>query len=266
MTRTSPAASPLDRGLDRGLGTLLIGAVCGASVVLGILLPGPGGGWPIARRDIALVQHPSVPASVGQMADLYAFMQDGASGETDNPLGATLSDASVATAAIDLTPGRITQCLEVAQMIDPALADGLRALRERDPALFARRLRQSTRLIALAELRERDPRLFDLKLTELRVDADVSRLARELRGAHLRGESGRISGLESQLLMFVRAQVAFSIRAREDLLCRLRMEVERMEREYDRDRANPEQLVEQRLRSLLGEHWHPGFGTAPASQ
>ena len=160
-----------------------------------------------------------------------------------------------------LTPEFVERCLEVAAVIQPSLAEGLRALRDRDPVAFEQRLRRSTRLLSLAELRDRDPRLFDLKLVELRVDAEVLRIARELRQLHGEGgPSDRIKTLETQLLGQVRLQVAFTIHARTDYLCRLQEEVARLERELAQDRERPEALVEQRLRGLLGDAYHEGFG------
>jgi len=162
----------------------------------------------------------------------------------------------------ELTPEFIERCLEVAHMIQPALGDALRALRERDPAMFEERLRRSTRLISLTELRERDPSFFELKLLELRVDAEVLRLARDLRHLHVHGGSSeRIEELERQLLGQVRLQITFSLKARIDYLCQLQEEVARLERELARDREQADQLVDDRLRSLLGEAYHEQIGS-----
>ena len=82
-----------------------------------------------------------------------------------------------------LTPEMIERCLAVARDIDGDLADQLERLRDRNRVHFEEKLRQSRRLLALAELRERDPILYDLKRHELEVDAQVSRLASEARRA-----------------------------------------------------------------------------------
>jgi hypothetical protein len=154
-----------------------------------------------------------------------------------------------------LTPELIDACLAVAQDIDTQLAAQLHQLRKDDPDQFERRLRHSRRLIALAELWQRDPDLYELKKLELNVDAEVIRLARETRQARREGRTADAEAFEKQLQAQVILQLGFSIRAREDYLCRLQELVQQLEAELARERE-PEhfnRMVRQRMEELLSD-------------
>jgi len=154
-----------------------------------------------------------------------------------------------------LTAELIDACLAVAQDIDTQLAAQLQQLRQDDPEQFERRLRHSRRLIALAELWQRDPDLYELKKLELNVDAEVIRLARETRQARREGRTADAEALEKQLQGQVILQLGFSIRAREDYLCRLQELVQQLEAELARERE-PEsfnRVVRQRMEELLSD-------------
>lgn len=150
-----------------------------------------------------------------------------------------------------LTPELVARCLEVAREIDPTLADGLIALRERDPAEFERRLQRSRRLIGLAELKDTDPASYDLKLLELRVDAEVRRLTEAARTARAAGNDDRLAELERELLTWMRLQAGFALKARQDYLDRLRDHLARLERALDDAKATFDDRVETRVADLL---------------
>ncbi len=152
-----------------------------------------------------------------------------------------------------LTPEMIERCLAVARDIDADLAEQLERLRDRDHVHFEEKLRQSRRLIALAELRERDPILYDLKRHELEVDAQVSRLASEARRARREGRASDARVLEEQLRPQVILELAFRYRNREDYLCRMQELVERLQAELDHDRRHFDEVLEERVRQLLDE-------------
>ncbi len=155
-----------------------------------------------------------------------------------------------------LTPDMIDLCVEIAQEIDPHLAEQLRVLRLQDQEKFERKLRQSRRLVALAELKQRDASLYELKLLEIKVDADVLRLAREVKQARREGRDYDAGLLAKELRAQVILQQGFSIRNREDYLCRLQELVQRLDRELEAERQpeNFERIVDQRLKQLLSDH------------
>lgn len=152
-----------------------------------------------------------------------------------------------------LSEDRIEQCLAVARDLDAQLAADLHRLRDTHREAFDRRLRRSHRLLALARLKERDPTLYDLKLLELNVDAEASRLAREVREAEAGERSAAVAGLIDQLRGQVIIQLGLSIRAREDHLARMRELVRRLGEKLDEERepANFERAVDERMAELL---------------
>jgi len=147
----------------------------------------------------------------------------------------------------------IERCLAVARDIDVNLAEQLEQLRDRNRVQFEEKLRQSRRLIALAELRERDPSLYDLKRHELEVDAQVSRLASEARRARREGRASDARVLEEQLRPQVILELAFRYHNREDYLCRMQELVERLQAELDHDRGHFDEVLQERMRYLLDE-------------
>jgi len=256
----------------RSISIFLLGGLAGfgaASICISLLAGGSiVGGARLAAPDGVNARVQETGSAAGRDTPEWFVLDDRTTSfHSDSRLGSPTDSfrplPETAAPPVAMTPEFVERCLEVAAIIQPNLAEGLRALRERDPVAFEQRLRRSKRLLSLADLRDRDPRLFDLKLVELRVDAEVLRLARELRQMHgQEGSAERIQTLESQLLGQVRLQVAFTIHARTDYLCRLQEEVARLERELAQDRERPELLVEQRLRALLGEAYHDQFGVA----
>jgi len=152
-----------------------------------------------------------------------------------------------------LTPEMIDLCMEVAHDIDESVATKLAALRSRDERQFEATLRASRRLTALAELKKRDATLYDLKITELKVDAAVSRLATQARKARKTGAIEEARSLERQLEGQAILQLAFRYRAREDYLCRLRELVERLDREMKNEQENFDRVLADRMTELLAD-------------
>jgi len=238
--------------------------VCVAALLAMALLWGPSA----RHTEQPPILWSSTPASAGVDRTAAAHPE---SGQADDPgrrrghdvLGAAREPWSRRVegprpgreAPAPLTAELIDACLAVAQDIDTQLAAQLRQLRKDDPEQFERRLRHSRRLIALAELWQRDPDLYDLKKLELNVDAEVIRLARETRKARREGRTADAEALEKQLQAQVILQLGFSIRAREDYLCRLQELVQQLESELARQRE-PEhfnRIVRQRMEELLSD-------------
>jgi len=153
----------------------------------------------------------------------------------------------------ELSPEMVERCLTVAQDVDVRLSSELRRLRATDEESFRQRLRVSPRLLALARLKERDPTLYELKLLELNVDAEASRLADGAREARREGREEEAGRLIEQLRVQVILQLGLSIRAREDHLGRLQEVVGRLGVELDEEREGGkfERGVDERMGALL---------------
>ena len=113
-------------------------------------------------------------------------------------------------------------------------------------------LRNSEKRVSLARLKERDPNLYDVKVNELRLDAQVSRLLDQLEAARVTS-SAAAGDLESQLLVLVEQQVGYSLVARGMYLRRLSEHVNALRDELSHDSANFEAAVERRMQELLNE-------------
>ncbi len=153
----------------------------------------------------------------------------------------------------DLSPELIEQCLEVARDVDPALADRLEAIRREQPAEdFARALRGARFLVTLTRLRNEDPQLYDVKVKELRIDAQVDRVLEQMAEAQ-RTSSSAAADLEAQLHGLVQQQVAVSLVARGMYLRRLNDQMKALREQLDHDLGHFRQAVDRRMKSLLGE-------------
>ena len=158
-----------------------------------------------------------------------------------------------------LTPELMTACIEVAREIDRDMAAQLSALRTEDPAAFERVLRQSgRRLVAMAQLKQRDPHLYAMKIGEMIQEAQVTRVAGQLRAAYASGSEGEISVLEENLRTLIRVQLAMSIKARAEYLCRLEEHVEQVRHEIDALALSFPQRVEENFRAAIGDVKRPG--------
>jgi hypothetical protein len=162
----------------------------------------------------------------------------------------------------DLSPELIEQCLEVARDVDPALADRLEEIRREQPSeAFARALRDARYLVALARLKNDDPQLYDVKVKELRIDAQVDRVLEQLQEARRTGSTG-VEDLKAQLHGLVQQQVAVSLVARGMYLRRLNDQMKSLRDQLDHDLGHFRQAVDRRLTSLLDEI---DAGTEPAA-
>ena len=151
----------------------------------------------------------------------------------------------------DLSPELIEQCLEVARDVDPALADRLEAIRREQPAEdFARALREARHLVTLTRLKNEDPQLYDVKVKELRIDAQVDRVLERLLEAQ-RTSSTAAADLEAQLHGLVQQQVAVSLVARGMYLRRLNDQMKSLRVQLDHDLGHFRQAVDRRMKRLL---------------
>lgn len=148
----------------------------------------------------------------------------------------------------------IDRCLEVADEVDPELAQRLRTLCVDDPTEFQRIMRNiGRRFLALAELKSRDPVLYDIKIKELQIESQVDRVSDQLAHALEDGDTQQADELESELRNLIRVQLALSIKAQGDYLRKLQEHVAALEKRIEREAANFDQIVEQRLVEAVTE-------------
>ncbi len=162
------------------------------------------------------------------------------------------------TATADLAPYPVApnifteemarNCLEIAHMIDPDMADRLEHLHNSDPAKFRVLLASSgRRLLSLAELRSRDPKLFSIKMQEMKTDMRVLEVGRDLRRAVERGDETAIAAIEAELSSLLHMQFAFTVASRAEYVLRLEEHVEQLKKEIDEMVTNMESFIVKRL-------------------
>jgi hypothetical protein len=151
----------------------------------------------------------------------------------------------------------------VARAVEPELAENLEAIRRDRPAEeFARALRGARHLVSLARLKQEDPALYDVKVSELRLDAQVDQVLAELAEAR-RTDSPGAEGLEAQLYGLVRQQVGYSLIARGMYLNRLNQQMKALRDQLEHDLTHNQQAVDRRIKQLLGELDEGAVPTTP---
>ena len=111
-----------------------------------------------------------------------------------------------------LPENMVEHIMEVAKEIDPELATQLMSMCEKDPKAFNKIVRkQGRRLGSLIRLRDADPELFEVKVTELKIDAEIYHVAEDIRGKDR--TSSMIQAHIAELEGLVRVRTALSIRA-----------------------------------------------------
>ncbi len=152
----------------------------------------------------------------------------------------------------ELTPELLDECLEVAAEIFPSMAKSLQAQREKDSTGLERQIRRRAAwLLPLVELKHRDPDLYELKLFELKADAQINAIAQNLREALENGNTAEAEQLEEQLRTLLRFQGALLLQSREDYICRLQEHIEQLQEQLQIDRDNFDEQIEQRIQDLI---------------
>ncbi len=152
-----------------------------------------------------------------------------------------------------LTPKLVEQWLEVARAVEPALAKRLEELRQRRPGpAFERAIHNARHLVGLARLKERDPQLYALKVRELRLDAQIDSVLKQLAGMS-QTSSEAAETIEAHVRGLVRQQVAASIASRGMYLLRLKENLKSLQEQLAHDAANFEEAVERRMEALIEE-------------
>lgn len=170
-----------------------------------------------------------------------------------NSTGAVSIKAPVTSST--LPKAFVDRCLDVAEQIDPQFAQELRTLCELDSAEFERIIRrQGPRLTGLAELKLSDPILFDKKLTELKADAEVQKLAITLRRtvATTPEDTGRIKSLRAQLRGHLIIRLGFELDNQRLYIERIEKQLAALKKRMISDREQFNELIDRELARLSG--------------
>ena len=152
-----------------------------------------------------------------------------------------------------LSPKLVELCLEVARDVEPELANRLEAIRQRSPGpAFERAIRNARHLRGLVDLKQRDPQVYELKVRELRLDAQIDSVLKQLAGAR-QTSSEAAETIEAHVRGLVRQQVAASIASRGMYLLRLKENLTSLQEQLAHDAANFEEAVERRMEALIEE-------------
>jgi hypothetical protein len=126
--------------------------------------------------------------------------------------------------------------MEVLRDVNPPWATAVEERMAADPEGTRRVLQQGARrLMALAVLKERNPALYELKVAELRKQAEVREIAIAFHAAREAGDEARTAELAAQLDEAARASVELGLRARAEELAALERTVEEFRAELAAD-------------------------------
>lgn len=155
--------------------------------------------------------------------------------------------------------GNIDRYIEVATAIDPKLGtilSNLCAEQGQDPVELERMIRSyGHNLVALAELKKSDPEFYAQKITELNLDAEVGRLARQLTLTREQygADSPLVAQAQAHLRVVMRARLDLSIANRERSIRRLDAYVDRLRDRVAHDQANFDDELARQLDQITGE-------------
>jgi hypothetical protein len=155
-----------------------------------------------------------------------------------------------------LTPDLVARSLEVAGDVDQELAERLSKAHDKDPQEFERLMRQGGigwRLMSMAQLKQRDPELYRAKVSELSTAIQIERVAKQLRDARRTGSAGDAEAYEHQLRTLLQIQLAMSIKARGDILCRLEERMGDIRKDLEHEASNFQSTIEARMKMLTTE-------------
>lgn len=151
-----------------------------------------------------------------------------------------------------ITANMVEHMMEVAKEIDPELAGQLASLCEKDPeALHKIMRRQGHRLGSLIRLRESDPELFEMKVIELKTDAEIFHLAESMKGQDPTNPTTQAQ--IAQLEGLIRARTEIAIRAQSLFIERLEQHLAGLRDRLDDTAQRFDEIVDDRLNQLLKE-------------
>lgn len=157
-----------------------------------------------------------------------------------------------------LTEELAQRCIEVAQEVDPELAQRLSDARTKNPQEFESQMRAGgfgRRLLSLAQLKTHDPRLYNDKIAELTLAVQIDRVAGQVREIRRNADASlsEVENLEGKLRALLQVQVALSIKARGEMLCRFEERAKELQTELDREARNFQTTVDARMAAITAD-------------
>ncbi len=146
----------------------------------------------------------------------------------------------------------VERVMEIAKELDPELAEQLDKMCHDDPEAFRKTVRrQGRRLASLVHTRESDPDLFEVKLNELKLDAEINQVTRSIREL---GVDEEVSQAQMATLRgLVRAKIALNIRVQTLSINRLEQHIEALRKRIADTSERFDEVVEEQLDKLLGD-------------
>ena len=149
-----------------------------------------------------------------------------------------------------IPPQMLEHVIAVATEIDPDLASQLSSICAADPAAFEKIIRrQGRRFGSLVRLRESDPELFEVKVAELKTDAEIYFVTESLKGSKVND-----SAIQAQLMQLrglIRAKIALSIRAQTLYIERLERHLDGLRNRLKNTTSRFDEIVDERVEMLL---------------
>jgi len=149
-----------------------------------------------------------------------------------------------------MPPNMAEHVMAVANEIDPDLAAQLASMCESDPEAFQKIIRrQGRRLGSLIRLREDDPELFEVKVAELKTDAEIYRASENLIGQDM--EAPEFQAKVAELRGLIRAKTALTLRAQTLYIGRLERHLAALRQRLDDTTTRFDEIVDERVEQLL---------------
>ncbi|MEE2912320.1 MAG: hypothetical protein VX436_00785 [Planctomycetota bacterium] len=142
--------------------------------------------------------------------------------------------------------------MAVATEIDPDLATQLSEICAADPDAFENIIRrQGRRFGSLVRLQEKDPQLFEVKLAELKTDAEIYFVTEALKGNDLNDPA--IQAQLAQLRGLIRVKTKLSAKAQTLYIQRLERHLDGLRARLEHTTSQFDDIVEDQVESLLEE-------------
>ena len=150
----------------------------------------------------------------------------------------------------EIAPRMVDQVMEIAKELDPEFAEQLTNMCHDDPEAFKNLVRrQGRRLGSLVQLRESDPDLFEVKLNELKIDAEISLITKSIR---VLGVDEAVSQAQIATLRgLVRAKTALRLRVQTLSIDRLEKHIAALREKIADTSARFDEVVEEKVQQLL---------------
>jgi hypothetical protein len=156
----------------------------------------------------------------------------------------------------EVTQRMIERVMEIAKEVDPDLGARLGAMCQEDPEVFKSLIkRQGRGLGSLLKLREIDPDLFEVKLNELKLDAEILLVSNSIR--ELGTDEDVTQAQIATLRGLVRAKTALSIRVQTLSINRLERHIAALRQKIADTSDRFDEVVEERVEELLSETKKP---------